>query len=421
VSSAGLLIGQVARSTSSVSAASVSITITKAVPAAPTAGAPVSIDATLSGAAGPGATVTFFDGGAQIGRPRPATRGTVSVSTAFPAGTHTITANYHDAQGGSAASAPFTLAVGQVGTATATISFTATPNPVVGGSPVTLTAAMSGPQGMPTGMITFKNGPAMVSNRMVAANGIATVTVTTLPVGNDSLTAAYGGDGTYAPVTATPIIEKVNPSANDKFVQHVYLDLIGVPDVSGQTFWSAQLARGLARYWVAYPATQTDRYRGVVVTALYQQVMQRPVDGPGLAYWVGRMAQGLTPEQLAASLVGSQEMFNNPQFGNGQVDTYVAAVYQSMLGRVADPPGFAFWRDFMNNGGPAWKLTLDFAYSPEWAAQTVNREFAQFHLGAPDGPGLSYWQGRILGGLQDDQLGANLVASQAYFDWAQAN
>jgi hypothetical protein len=223
------------------------------------------------------------------------------------------------------------------------------------------------------------------------------------------------------PPGSTPAGTVSGASANDKYVQHLYTDLVGSQDPSGQAFWSSQLASGSARSDAAFALTQTDGYRTLTVTALYQKVMHRPVDGPGLAYWVGRMAQGLTPEQLAASLVGSQEMFNNPQFGNGQVDTYVSAVYRSMLGRPADPPGFAFWRDFMNNGGPAWKLTLDFAYSPEWAAQTVNRMFTQYHLGTPDAAGLSFWQGKVLNGLPDDQLAASVVASDAYFNWAQTH
>jgi hypothetical protein len=178
---------------------------------------------------------------------------------------------------------------------------------------------------------------------------------------------------------------------------------------------------GSSRSAVAFPLTQTDQYRGLVVTALYQQVMHRPVDGPGLAFWIGQMGTGLTPEQLAANLTGSPEWFHNPQFGNGKVDTFISAVYMSMLGRGTDPQGAAYWHDFLMTGGPNWKLTLDFAYSSEWAAQTVTRMFNQYHLGTPDAQGLSYWQARVLNGLPDDQLAASLVASDAYFGWAQTH
>jgi hypothetical protein len=47
--------------------------------------------------------------------------------------------------------------------------------------------------------------------------------------------------------------------------------------------------------------------------------------------------------------------------------------------------------------------------------------FNQYHLGPPDAPGLSYWRAQVLNGLPDDQLAASLVASDAYFGWAQTH
>jgi hypothetical protein len=159
----------------------------------------------------------------------------------------------------------------------------------------------------------------------------------------------------------------------------------------------------------------------MVVSALYRQEMHRAVDSAGLAYWVGRMGQGLTPEQLASSLTGSDEWFANPRFGNGNIDTFIGAVYRSLLGRAPDSAGAAYWHDFLITGGPRWKLTADFAYGPEWAGQTVIRLFSQYHLGAPGAQGLAFWQGRIENGMPDDQLAAQLVSSDQYFTWAQSH
>ena len=224
-----------------------------------------------------------------------------------------------------------------------------------------------------------------------------------------------------APAPGTPALTGGSPTADNRYVQHLYTDLIGGQDPSGEAYWSSQLAGGSSRWAVALPLTQTDSYRSLVVTALYQQVMRRAVDGPGLAFWTGQMGAGLTPERLAAGLTGSTEWFHNPQLGNGQVDTFISAVYMTMLGRAPDASGAAYWHDFLMTGGPAWQLTLDFAYSPEWAGQTVTRMFNQYHLGTPDAAGLGYWQGRVLNGLPDDQLAASLVASDAYYGWAQTH
>jgi len=231
------------------------------------------------------------------------------------------------------------------------------------------------------------------------------------PAGGTPAGSGTGATGTAG--TAT--------SANDRLVQHFYADLVGSQDPSGQAYWSSQLNMGASRDAVAFPLTQTDGYRTMVVSALYQQVMHRPVDAPGLTYWVGRMAQGLTPEQLGASLTGSDEWFANPQFGNGTTDTFITAVYQSLLGRAPDAPGAAYWHNFLTGGGPRWKLTLDFAGSPEWAGQTVTHMFTRYHLGTPSAQGLAFWQGQVEHGLPDDQLAAQLVSSDQYYTWAQTH
>jgi hypothetical protein len=75
----------------------------------------------------------------------------------------------------------------------------------------------------------------------------------------------------------------------------------------------------------------------------------------------------------------------------------------------------------MIGGGPRWKLSLDFAYSPEWAGQTVNRDYAQFHLGTPSPDALNFWAGQVLGGMPDTTLASQLAGSQQYFDWAQTH
>lgn len=236
---------------------------------------------------------------------------------------------------------------------------------------------------------------------------------------------SHARGATNSPGAAPGSTAKGSPGAtgapNARYVQHLYTDLVGSGDPNGQAYWASQLDAGSTRYAVALPLTQTDAYRSMVVGALYEKVMHRPADASGLSYWVGRLAGGMTPEQLAASLAGSDEWFANPQFGNRNVDSFIAAVYQSLLGRPADGPGAAYWRNFLVGGGPRWQLTLDFAYSQEWAGQTVGRLFTQYHLGTPDPQGLAYWQGRVESGLRDDELAATLVSSDQYFGWAQTH
>jgi spore germination protein YaaH len=209
--------------------------------------------------------------------------------------------------------------------------------------------------------------------------------------------------------------------ASQRYVGHVYTDLLGGQDPNGEAFWVSQLLRGVPRYGVVYPFTQTSGYRQLVVDRLYLDELGRPAGSdPGAAWWAGRLAT-LTPEQVAASLVASDELFSSPSGGNGNIDTYIGLVYHALLGRGPDGPGAAYWHGFLAAGHPRWQMTLDFTASPEWAGLTVDRMYALYHFGVPDPGGRSYWAGRLQSGMRDEQLVASLVSSDRYYGWAQSN
>ena len=105
-------------------------------------------------------------------------------------------------------------------------------NPSTYGQPVTFTATITPVSPAPTGTVTFQDGGANIAgcvNRTVAAR-VATCTVSALTATTHTITAVYGGNGTYAGSTSAAVMQVVNaggtatglaPSAN--------------PSVSGQT------------------------------------------------------------------------------------------------------------------------------------------------------------------------------------------
>jgi hypothetical protein len=85
------------------------------------------------------------------------------------------------------------------------ISFVPSPKTSTFGESVTLTAkvAASVSNGSaPTGSVTFKNGSSVIASGPLA-NGEYSVSTSTLPVGNDSLSAVYSGDSNYQSHTVT--------------------------------------------------------------------------------------------------------------------------------------------------------------------------------------------------------------------------
>jgi hypothetical protein len=94
-----------------------------------------------------------------------------------------------------------------------------------------------------------------------------------------------------------------------------------VPDQAGEQYWVQQFGTGavslaqIATVFASstefnslYNATATTPANTTLVTAFYENVLQRAPDAAGLAYWVGT---GDTAAQLLAAFAQSQEFINN--------------------------------------------------------------------------------------------------------------
>ncbi|HEY7159275.1 MAG TPA: Ig-like domain repeat protein, partial [Gemmataceae bacterium] len=70
-------------------------------------------------------------------------------------------------------------------------------NPSLPGQPVTFTATVTADGGIPTGTVTFEDGDTVLGTSTLDADGNATYTTSTLALGVHTITADYGGDGTF--------------------------------------------------------------------------------------------------------------------------------------------------------------------------------------------------------------------------------
>ena len=78
-------------------------------------------------------------------------------------------------------------------------SVTASPNPATAGQTITLTATVSGSQGVPTGTVTFSANGTTAGSAMLNASGVATLSLSTVgyAAGTYSIVAAYAGNTVY--------------------------------------------------------------------------------------------------------------------------------------------------------------------------------------------------------------------------------
>jgi hypothetical protein len=185
-------------------------------------GQSVTFSTTVGGIGGGVATgtVTFFDGGVQIGTGTLNASSTATFTTsALALGTHSITASYPgDANvNASATTAALTQTVNKDATTT-TITTSSQPAFVGGSATYTATVTANAPgSGVPTGTVQFKDNGVNLGGPVTLVAGKASVTETNLNLGLHTITAAYSGDanflastGTLAQISAFRFIDPVN-------------------------------------------------------------------------------------------------------------------------------------------------------------------------------------------------------------------
>ncbi len=197
---------------SSAKAASAAATTTILVVDSPlsiTAGSTVNLEATVSSGTTPvtSGTVTFMEDGTSIGTAPLNSSGVAifSVST-LPVGADALTASYG---GASKFDASVSGAVGVTVTATTTATattLTASPASVAAGASVNLSAAVTS-NGSPvtSGVVAFLVDGSSVGIGMLNSSGTASMSLDTLPVGTDSISASYGGTSSFAPSTSASV------------------------------------------------------------------------------------------------------------------------------------------------------------------------------------------------------------------------
>jgi len=130
-------------------------------------------------------------------------------------------------------------------------------------------------------------------------------------------------------------------SCEQRFLTKAFQDVLGRPlDASGSAYWSGLMKNGMSRTQVASQLLRSAEGSRVRVQALYNAYLHRPADASGVAYFAGMLQQGSTIEQVRAAMLGSAEYF---QHGGATNQGFIAALYQDVLGRAADPQGITFF------------------------------------------------------------------------------
>jgi hypothetical protein len=170
------------------------------------------VAATVRGATGvPTGTVSFYDGSTLLGHGT-LSSGTASLkTTSLTVGSHNITAVYNGDGGQNFLPSTSSVLVQVVEQGTTTTALTSSENPVHAGQSLTFTATVTSTDSplAPTGNVTFEDNGKALGTGTLNSSGQATLKTSFPVVGQQSITAVYGGDVNFVGSTSSPVVSTV--------------------------------------------------------------------------------------------------------------------------------------------------------------------------------------------------------------------
>jgi hypothetical protein len=359
-------------------------------------------------------TVTFQDGNTILAAGQSLDvigQANFSISS-LAAGTHTITASYSGTVSLQASSGSVIQTVSPDSTATVLL---ASATAVSFGQPIILSAevapVISGSE-TETGSVTFLDQGTPLA--MVAlSRGTAVFTTSTLSVGRHVLTVAFQGDANHSG-SKSAAVEITVGTLNERFVGQLYLDLLERPvDGGGLAVWTAALNQGVSRTDVAKMIEQSQEWRTDQVQAYYQEFLHRSADSSGLNTFVTLLGTGGTLQQVKTLLTSSSEYLQVR--GGGTNQGFLTALYKDALKRSPDAGGLAAFTQALNQGASREQVAAAVFGGLEYLQDLV-QTFYQLYLNrGPDQRELDGFVGELAAGVPDQDVIATLLGSDEFF------
>ena len=231
---------------------------------------------------------------------------------------------------------------------------------------------------------------------------------TTNPFGQQDVNAGYGFDRVTGELS--PFTFDLAGQAGAYAIVEDSLGRLWLGGQFTNVASNGRTVNGLVRFSVpgqpaapVEPAPSTGGAADDQITRLYQAVFGRAPDAEGFAYWTGQYAAGVSLESIATSFTTSPEWAS--RYGSALSNAaFVDAIYQNVLGRPGDPEGQAFWLDAINSGRlTRVQVLLAVSDSPENIAATgtasplaadeaqILRLYQAAFGRSPDASGFAFW------------------------------
>ena len=249
---------------------------------------------------------------------------------------------------------------------------------------------------------------ALVAAVVLALTGAVTVggsAAGAAPAGGPSQGAAVTGFGEPG-VPVRP--------ASERYVRESYRSVLGRgADESGLAYWGGRIDDGLGRGVFASQLVLSGEALVRQVDATYATALDRAPTAAERDAAVSRMKRGrLAPEGLLVELLSSSEWLSLNAI---PPDRWVSSLYEDVLGRTPADAERTYWTTVIANGSDpatvARQLAKGIVYSSEYLGRQVDDAYDQLLGRTSDAAGRAYWIGVLRHGQTTFSVARLLLAS----------
>jgi hypothetical protein len=251
--------------------------------------------------------------------------------------------------------------------------------------------------------------PGSYTIRDVIPSGLSSVSATrgvaTVPASNDSNTVVNFG---VLPIQADPLTA---------YIANLYGSILDrAPDTAGYINLLRYLQNGGSHEQAAGGLWESAEHRGIQVDSLYQALLHRPADPTGRAAFVSYMLAGATEYDVERTLITSAE-YRAQHSANV---SFLTAVYHDVLDRPIDPLGLSNGLAALANGMSPDDLVRTVITSMEHQLQVVDSFYVTLLHRQPQAAELQGWVPFISQSTPSpDQLAESFLSSDEFFAQSQ--
>ena len=265
---------------------------------------------------------------------------------------------------------------------------------------------------------SIASGFAVSGSHTYANGGAYAITVTIHDEGGASATAVdaatVSGCTTAAPSTPSPPFDPPASDLNARYVQALYHDVLGrAPGPAEIAVATSALAHGLARAQLVQALLAGSEYRGDLATGVYQRLLGVPPDPTTKQFLIGVLAGGGSDEELLSAVAASGAYFQ--QRANSSNDGFLTALYCDVVYRPIDQQTQHVDDSALGSGTTRTQIAAALTTSSEFLQQAVGGYYLRFLRHAGSAPDVNFWVASIHGGGSDEKLIAALLSSEAYY------